>query len=104
MPARRHADRAPDDVRFGQGRVEHPGRAERTLQPVGDLEHPPFARHLLERGLAAAVRDVLAEHDDAGLARHLVLEGAVDRGDHRVGLAGWHGWRVERLGRRIDVG
>ena len=55
--------------------------------PCVTLKTPPFPEHVLERGLAAAVGDVLAEDHDARIARHLVLERAVDGGDHRVGLA-----------------
>ena len=61
--------------------------AERALQAVRDLEHAALAGHAFERRLAAAVGDVLAEDDDARVARHLVLQRAVDRRDHRVRLA-----------------
>ena len=79
--------------------------AEGALQAVRDLEDAALALHVLERCLAAAVGDVLAEHDDARVARHLVLQRAVDRRDHRVGLALAAAAAVlERRRRRIDVG
>ena len=80
-------DRAPDDVRLGQRRVEHARAAVRLLEAVRHLEHAALARHRRELGLVAGVGDVLAEHDDVRRARHLVVQRAVDRRHHRVGLA-----------------
>ena len=61
--------------------------AELTLQSVRDLEDAALARDVRQRRDLARVGDVFAEDDDARIARHLVLQRAVDGGDHRVGLA-----------------
>ncbi len=102
-PAGRHADGAPDDVRLGERRVEHADAAERALQAVRHLEDAAFARDRLQRALARAVRNVLAEDDDPRVPRHFVLERAVDGRDHRVGPAFRHGLRAELARRGIDV-
>ena len=66
---------------FGERRVEHAVAAERALQAVRDLEDATLARHASTAHPArAAVGDVLAEHDDARVARHLVFQRAIDRG------------------------
>ena len=101
--ARRHADGAADDVGLGERRVEHAVAAERPLQAVRDLEDAALALHSLERLGAAAVGDVLAEDDDARVARHLVFQRAVDGRDHRVRLAFGLRGRVEGGRRRVDV-
>ena len=44
QPAHRLADRAADDVRLGERRVEAAGVAERALQPERDAEHAALAR------------------------------------------------------------
>ena len=72
-------------------------------RPCVTLKTPPLPGHRLERRLAARVGDVLAEHDDARVARHLVLHRPVDRRDHRVGLAFRRRLGREVGGRRIDV-
>ena len=89
---------------FGERRVEHARRAVGALQPMRHLEDAALARDALERGLAARVGHVLAEDDDARVARHFVFQRAVDRGDHRVGLALGRGRGVEGVRRRIGVG
>jgi hypothetical protein len=71
---------------------------------VRDLEHAAFASDDLQRLLVAHVGDVLAEHDDARVPRHLVLERGVDRGHHGVGLALRLRLGREVAGRRIDIG
>ena len=63
----------PDDVGFGQRRVEDAVAAVEPLQAVRHLEHAALAGDQRQRLLAARVRDVLAEDDDARIARHLVL-------------------------------
>ena len=70
---------------------------------MGQLEDAAFARNERQCFLLAGVGDVLAKDDDTRIARHLVLERAVDRGDHRVGFAFRTGRRVERRGRRVDI-
>ena len=95
QPAQRHADAAADDVRFGQRRVEDAVAAELPLQAVGDLEHAALAGDGGERLLAAGVGHVLAEDDDARIARHLVAQRGVDGVHHRVRRA-----RRLRLGRK----
>ena len=92
-PARGHADRAPDDGGFGQRRVEAARGAEHDLQSLRRLEHAALAFDLLETGFAAAIGDVLAEHDDALVAAHLFMQREIDGVDHRPRLA-----RKMRLG------
>ena len=65
-------DRAADDVRFGERRVEDALVAERALQAVRHLEDAALARHLSRFSRALAVGDVLAEDHDARIPRHLV--------------------------------
>ena len=69
------------------GELKTRSRAEGALQAVRHLEDAALALHLGERRGVAGVGHVLAEDDDARVARHLVLQRAVDGGDHRVGLA-----------------
>ncbi len=101
---RRHPDRAPDDAGFGEGGVEHSVVAVKPLQAVRQLEHPALAFDDRQRRGLTGIRDVLPEDDDARLARHFVLEGAVDRLDHGVGLAFGLRRRLERRRARIHVG
>ena len=101
--ARGHADRAADDVGFGERRVEHAVGAVDALQPVRDLEHAALAGHVRQRAFAAAVGDVLAEDDDARVDRHFVLQRAIDGRHHRVGLAIDIRVAVEPIRGRIDV-
>ena len=77
--------------------------AERPLQAVRDLEDAALAGHGRQRARSAAVGHVLAEDDDARVARHLVLERAIDRRDHRVGPAVRRRASGKRVGGRIDV-
>ena len=73
-------------------------------QSVRDLEDAALALDLLQVLLVRRVRDVLAEHDDARVRRHLVLHRPVDGGDHRVRLAFRRRRRIECRRGRIDVG
>ena len=76
-----------DDHRLGHWRVDHPLVAELGPQAVGRQEH------------AALLADVLAEHDDALVAPHLVGKGVADRLDE--GLRGTpRPARARRRGRR----
>ena len=59
-----------DDRGLGDRRVEHARVAEPVEETVGDAEH------------AAVAADVLAEEDHAVVARHLVHDRVVDRGEH----------------------
>ncbi len=70
MPATASPIADADDRRLGQRRVDHALAAEAIEQPVGGAEH------------AAVVRHVLAEDDDALVARHLLVERGVDRLHH----------------------
>ena len=99
-----HADRAADDARLGQRRVEDPIVAEHPLQSVRQLEHAALARHQRQRLLPAGVGHVLAEHDDVRIARHFVLQGAVDGRHHGVGLAFGPRRGVEGRRGRVDIG
>ena len=76
----------------------------RPLQAVGDLEDAALAGHRRQRVRSAAVGHVLAEDDDPRVARHLVLERAVDGRDHRVGSALGRRLGGEGAGGGIDVG
>ena len=104
--ASRQADRAADDVGLGERRVVDPVAAELLLQSPGDLEDAALALHLAEVLLAAGVGHVLAEDDDARIARHLVLQAGVEQVHHRGRVAGELRivLGVELLGGRIDVG
>ena len=72
--------------------------------PCVTLKTPPLPWTDSSAASRLAVGDVLAEHDDARVARHLVLHRAVDGRDHRVGLAFGRGRRREGVRGRIDVG
>src|SRR6185369_12481965 len=67
----RHADSHADNAPFVYGRVEYTGLAIFRLQPLGRLEHAP------------EIADVLAHHDDIGIAAHHHVERAVDCLEHR---------------------
>ena len=84
-----------------------------ALQSRGQLEDAALALHLLlaQILLAAAVGHILAEHHDALVALHLVLEAGVDEVGHRLLAAGRLGGqrRTNRLGlkrrrRGIEIG
>ena len=53
-------------------------------RPWVTLNTPPLPDTLPSAASRLHVGDVLAEYDDARVARHLVLQRAVDRRDHRV--------------------
>ena len=58
------------DRRFGDRRVDDPRLAELAEQPLGDAEHAAIGVAL---ALAAgAAGDILADHDDARVAAHLL--------------------------------
>ena len=78
QPAHRLADRAADDVRLRERRVEAAGVAERALQAERDAEHAALARHLVDH-VGVGVGDVFAEHADAFVARHLLVQREPDR-------------------------
>src|SRR3989442_11269068 len=61
--------------------IRRPPRS--TLFPYTTL----FRSHFLEVLLAAGVGHVLAEHDDARVPRHLVLEAGIEQIHHRGGIA-----------------
>src|SRR4029077_18844847 len=67
----RRPDRRADDHRLRERRVDHPVVAELRPQPIGRQEY------------AALLADVLAEHDDALVASHLLGERVADRLDER---------------------
>ena len=90
----RLADRAPDDVRLRERRVEAAGVAERALQPERDAEHAALAGHLVD-DVRVGVGDVFAEHADAFVARHLLVQREPDR------LAERH---AARVGRDLGIG
>ena len=92
-----HSDCPPDDGRLGERGIEDAVVAKQPLQAVRELEHPALAEHDLERFMPARIRHVFSEHDNPGIARHLVLESVVDGGNHRVGLPLGLRGRVERV-------
>ena len=62
----RHPDRAADDVRLGERRVEDARPCRRAAAGSAvSLKTPPLPLHLVEHFLARRVGDVLAEDDDA---------------------------------------
>ena len=67
---------APNDVGFGERRVEDAVVAEFALQAEGELEDAAFPFHLLllEILFAAAIGNVFAEDDDAFVALHFVAQ------------------------------
>ena len=103
--AQRHADAAADDVGFGERRVEDAVAAELPLQTVRHLEDAALALDRRQRRFVAGIGDVLAEDDDARIARHLVAQRRVDGAHHRLGgrRCAAARWRASS-GRRIDVG
>ncbi len=101
---RRHPDGPPNDVGFGQRRVEHPRAAVGLLQAVRHLEHTALALHFRKLGFVCGIRHVLTEHDNARVARHFIFHGVVDGRHHGVGLGSFFGWAVEPGARRVDVG
>ena len=82
--------RPADNVGLGERRVVAPGQAEAALEAEGGAEYATLALHVGQHGLAG-VGDVLAEHPDAFVLLHLLLEGC----------AGWlHRAPRPRPGRR----
>ena len=77
--------------------------AERALESVRGFEHAALARHPFDDVAVACIGDVLAEHDHQRIARHLIVQGSVDRRDHRNRIALGRGRRAELVGRRVDV-
>ena len=77
----------PTMLASASGELKTRSAPKRPLQPVGDLEHAALALDLVERLLAGAVGDVLAEHHDALVARHLVAQAGVDEVDHGLEAA-----------------
>ena len=78
QPHDRRAGRAAHDRRLGERRVDHAPRAELLLE----------AQRHLER--AAVHADVLADHEDALVAAHLLAEPVADR--LKVGLLRHYLW------------
>ncbi len=70
------ADCPSDDVCLGQRRIEDAVGAILALQPGGQLEDAAFALDCagFQIFLAATVRHIFAEDDDALIALHLILE------------------------------
>ena len=66
----------PTMLASASGELKTRSRAELALQVGGDLEDAALALDLVEALLARAVGDVLAEDDDARVARHLVVQAA----------------------------
>src|ERR687888_620203 len=60
QPAKRLADRAPDDARLGKGGVEAPRLPELALQTHRDPEHAALPGHGVDRR-GVGIRDVFSE-------------------------------------------
>ena len=105
QPTSRETDGASHDVCLGEGRVVDAVAAELPLQAPGHLEDAALAFDFLEVLLAADVGDVLAEHEDARVARHLIFHARVEQIHHGGGLTRKVGivLGVELLGGGIDV-
>src|SRR4029077_14429048 len=58
-------------------RVDHPSFAEFAEQPLGDAENAAIGVALAFRGGAAG--DILADHDDARIAAHLLAQCLAER-------------------------
>ncbi len=89
-----------DDVGLGQRGVVAAGQPEAALETEGSAEHPALALHVGQHRLPG-VGDVLPEHPDALVLRHLLVEGALDglaEGDDLARAV------VGALGGRIDIG
>ena len=84
--AHRHPDSQSHDGGLGKGAVEDALRSELALEAGAHLEDAALALDLPEVHLAARVRDVLSEDDDAGVAGHFRTEGGVDQFHHRARL------------------
>ena len=78
QPACALPDRAADDVRLRERCVVAASDAKLGLEPEGDAEHAALARHLPQHAWVG-VGDVFAEHTDARVARHLLVEREADR-------------------------
>src|SRR5881398_1821443 len=104
--ASREADGAAHDVRLGERGIVNPIAPELSLEPPRDLEDTALALDVLQMLLAAHVGHVLAEHHDARIPRHLVLQAGVEQVDHSGGIAPELRvvFRVELLGGGIDLG
>ena len=72
----------PTMVASARGALNTRWRAEVLLQAVGGLEDAALALHLVQDLRPAGVGHILAEDQDAGIPRHLVLQGGVDEVDH----------------------
>src|SRR5687768_194482 len=103
--ARRHPNRAPDDVRFGEWRIEYANTAKLSLQVRSNFEYAALAFHFSEKLFARAIGDVLAENNNARVARHFGMHGAIDQIDHRARITRKLSvvLGIEFFGRRIDV-
>ena len=76
-PGGRGARRGADERDLGEMRVEHAVGSELRAEALGDA-HRAAPGVLVARGTGAA-RDVLAHHDDARVALHLLAHRFVDR-------------------------
>ena len=97
------ADGKARDPLLTERRVEHAVFAVQLLQAVRDAEHAPLAFDDAERVAPRGVGHVLAEHDDARVAGHLVSQRLVDRGQHRARCGIGPRLAVEARRRGIDV-
>src|SRR3989475_5505834 len=85
--ASREADGAAHDVRLGERGIVNPIAPELSLEPPRDLEDTALALDVLQMLLAAHVGHVLAEHHDASIPPHPLLQAGVEQVDHRGGIA-----------------
>ena len=92
-----HADRASDNIRLRQRRIEDAVRAEFALQAGRGFEDAALPFHRGELFFAAAIGDVFTEDDDARVALHFVDQRGRDHFDHGFGIAVLFGFGVELL-------
>jgi hypothetical protein len=87
QPVQRRADGHAHDGRFRQRRVEHARLAEPRVQPIGGAEHATLSPH------------VLAQHEHAFVALHLLGDRGADRLDHPHL---WHPKNIVSVARCLD--
>ncbi len=81
----------PDNIGFGERRIEHAVAAEFSLQAGSRFKDAALPFHFCELFFAAAVGDILAEHNDALIARHFVKQSGGNHFDHcfRIAVQVW---------------
>ena len=94
--------RASHDGGFGERAIEAALRSELDLQSGGGFEDAALALDLGQVGFATAIGHVLAEHDDARIALHFLVQRQIDFVHHGARVAGEMRLGFELRGSRID--